>query len=406
MRTDTYDVIVIGAGVAGSMTSLLSARAGLKTLLVERHTFPRHKVCGCCLNARAVSMFKQAGLWSGLMSLGPNETSSLSVRCRGSRLDLSMPQNVAVSRYRLDQWLSGEAAAAGATFLENTVATVVPQPEETEPAAKPHDAREKSDVICVKDTDSDYRRIELKSADGVVIEASAKVVVVSDGLGHPSLSRLTRFQAPPVHGSRIGLGTVMQRADKDRWIDRHSILMAVAPHGYVGVVEIEDGQLDLAAAVDATHLNKTKSPLRTLQTIFESAGIDCPEGLASASIKGTIPLTRTANRICGYRLLLLGDSTGYIEPFTGEGMAWALTAATAVLPLLKAGVLEWTSSMESQWLATFRQIVGREQTICRILSSSLRRSWILPPLMMTCRLFPSLTQQLVRQINRVPQFAH
>jgi hypothetical protein len=87
-------------------------------------------------------------------------------------------------------------------------------------------------------------------------------------------------------------------------------------------------------------------------------------------------------------------------------MAWALTAATAVVPLLQAGTHEWTAKIESHWVAMFRQIVGREQTICRVLSSALRRSWVLPPLMMACRMFPSLAQQLVWRINRMPQFAH
>lgn len=407
MDVNIYDIVVIGAGVAGSMTALLAAREGLRTLLVERHTFPRHKVCGCCLNGRAVSMLKEARLWSGLLSLAPNETSSLAVRCRGSKLDLPMPQNVAVSRYKLDYWLSREAVAAGAELRENTLASVVPLGDEIALLASPG----VSGQMIAQDkpnSQPSLRHIELKPATdgGSSSVVAAKTAVVCDGLGHPSLSRLTRFQAQPVPGARIGLGAVITRTNKDAWIDPHAILMAVAPHGYVGVVEIEEGQLDLAAAVDASNLNATKSPLKTLQAIFESAGIECPDGLSSASIKGTVPLTRAATHICGHRLLLLGDSTGYVEPFTGEGMAWALTAATAVVPVLKAGVREWTTQLETQWTSTFRQIVRREQTICRMLSSALRRSWVLPPLMMTCRMFPSFTQQLVRQINRVPQFAH
>ena len=125
--------------------------------------------------------------------------------------------------------------------------------------------------------------------------------------------------------------------------------------------------------------------------------------LAGASIKGTVPLTRTADRIAGERLFLLGDSTGYVEPFTGEGMAWALTAAVAVCPLLVQTVKEgWSPEMMTRWQSIFRSNVFREQTICRLLSAALKRPWLLPPILTTCRMFPSLTQRLVGHINRVP----
>ena len=180
--------------------------------------------------------------------------------------------------------------------------------------------------------------------------------------------------------------------------------MAVTLNGYAGVVEIENNQLNLAAAIDPTCLSRSTSPLDALANIFRSAGVPLPQELPHATIKGTVPLTRSARRIAGHRLLLLGDSTGYVEPFTGEGMAWALSAATAVIPLVVSAVRDgWSEEIIDRWQSTFSGIVGSQQKICRLLSATLRHPWLLPPVLTACHFFPSLTQQLVSRINRVPE---
>jgi flavin-dependent dehydrogenase len=405
MKSDFYDVIVIGAGVAGSMTALLAARRGLRTLLVERQSFPRHKVCGCCLNARAVAMLQQADLWTRLQQFAPAQTSSLAIRCRGTALNVPMPSGTAISRYRFDQWLSQEAVAAGAELIENTVATVFPLEPVPDEFMNEDAGLQQTRISAGRLELITHREVELKFSepDAERSIVRSKVVVACDGLGHPSLSRLPDYHADSVSGSRIGLGAVFPKHADDSWMESGTILMAVAPHGYAGLVEIENQQLNLAAAVDPSHLNGTKSPFATVRSIFDLAGVALPQALPEALFKGTLPLTRSASRITGPRLILLGDSTGYIEPFTGEGMAWALSAATSVIPFLQTAVNEsWTRQLESEWVATFRRVIRHEQWICRFLSGTLRRSWLLPPLMATCRRLPSVTQFFVRQINKSP----
>ena len=58
--THTWDAVVVGAGPAGSMAALGLARAGAAVLLVDRATFPRPKVCGCCLNGAALAALRSA----------------------------------------------------------------------------------------------------------------------------------------------------------------------------------------------------------------------------------------------------------------------------------------------------------------------------------------------------------
>ena len=408
-----YDVAIIGAGIAGSMAALLSSRAGLRTVLLERHRFPRHKVCGCCVNGRAFQMLKQAGLESGLRQLQPATTSSLAVRYRGRKLNVSMPTGFAVSRRTMDQWLVDEAIHSGCQFMDEVTALVQPLASESDDwfpniadSCKAEYPQERTIQLRFLNPHSSNctTRYDDGNPASLNVQVFAKIVLVCDGLGHPSLQLLPPFRAEPVVGSRIGLGAVFPRAAADSWIAQGEVLMAVTPQGYAGVVEIENNQLNLAAAIDPSCLNKSNSPSDCLANIFRSAGVPMPQELQNATIKGTVPLTRSARRIAGHRMFLLGDSTGYVEPFTGEGMAWAFTAATAAIPFVVSVIRNgWSDELVNRWQASFNEMTRAQQKICRMLSASLRHPWLLPPVLTTCQLFPSLTQHLVSRINRVPK---
>ena len=409
-----FDVAVIGAGIAGSMSAILCSRAGLRTILLERHRFPRDKVCGCCINGRAIQILKRAGLESGLRQLQPTTTSSLAIQYRGRRLNVAMPASVAVSRRSMDQWLVEEAVKAGCEFQDEVTASVQPlssardereiQLRFTNYSIRSPDQSQRCSGIDESSAGTALRLGRPTSATSTNASLFAKVVLVCDGLGHPSLHLMPSFNADAQAGSRIGLGATFPRTAADDWLNPGEVLMAVTSTGYAGVVEVENNQWNLAAAVDPASLNRSTPPLDALVNIFRSAGVPIPQELTNATIKGTIPLTRSARKIADHRLLLLGDSTGYVEPFTGEGMAWALTAAAAVTPTVVSAVRDgWSEEIVNQWQSTFKEIVSSQKKICRLLSATLRHPWLLPPILTTCQFFPSLTQQLVSRINRVPE---
>ena len=82
-RVNTWDAIVIGAGPAGALSATLLARQGLSVLLVERRAFPRRKVCGGCLNARALASLDRAGLGLRVRALGATTVNTLRLHQRG-----------------------------------------------------------------------------------------------------------------------------------------------------------------------------------------------------------------------------------------------------------------------------------------------------------------------------------
>lgn len=411
-----YDIVVIGAGIAGSLAAILAAKRGLRVLLAERQSFPRSKVCGCCLNQRAQSLLRQAGLEDGLQQLSPVHTDSMRIRYRGRSLTIPMPDGIVVSRKRLDAWLVSEAVRAGAEFRDDTTAKVLPLEIDTLEKASETSGLPAFRTVAFSGTG---RRRETSEAEtgakaprdpeycptaGAPAElVSANVVLVCDGLSHSSLSQLPGFESRPVPTSRIGLGCTFAQTQNNLHQSRAEILMAVAPEGYCGMVETEDRQWNLAAAVESDFLQRCGSPLACLKEIFRTAGISPPAELDTAGIRGTVPLTRRSSRIAGFRLLLLGDSTGYVEPFTGEGMAWAMTAATLAIPYAVRGLAaSWSRDIEREFVTQMKTCVAREQGVCRALSAVLSHPLLLRLTFAGASLFPLVTQQLVRRVNRLP----
>ena len=116
-------VLVIGAGVAGSCCALRLRRHGIDVHLAEKTPFPRAKVCGCCIGGAGLQLLDQLSLRSWVQTHGAD-----TVRWSGSigdqRIELDLPEGVAISRERLDSKLLSSAGEAGAKVFTPAFARV------------------------------------------------------------------------------------------------------------------------------------------------------------------------------------------------------------------------------------------------------------------------------------------
>lgn len=358
-----WDVVVIGAGPAGSLTALLVARAGLDVVLVERAAFPRRKVCGCCLNAAALAGLRAAGLGELTERLGARVLTRLRLASPGRSATVPLVAGAALSRELLDTALATEAVRAGCAFLPGTRAVV-------------------------EAVDRAGRAVALHAADGAA-SVRARVVIAATGLGGRFLSDEAEFAVEAAGDSRIGAGTVL--AATPPGYEAGTIYMAWGERGYVGLVRVERDRLDVAGALDPALVREAGGMAEAATAILRQAGLPVPDGLAESRWQGTPPLTTHRAAIAGERLFLVGDATGYVEPFTGEGMAWALASAHALAPLAAAAVRGWDHRLASQWHAVHAEVIGRRQRLCRVVARSLRR--------------PSLTRGAVRLLAVAPTLA-
>lgn len=376
-----WDALIIGAGVAGTLAAREAARCGLQTLIVERKQIPRDKVCGGCLNARAVAVLDALGLEHVLHDLAAPEISEIQIYRGGERLVLPLPAGRAILRSEFDAALLAAALKAGANVLSQTTAEVA---EET----SPHES---------------FRTVQLQAEAGSAYTVRARVVIVADGLGHPSLQRLPEFFSRIAPQSRIGLGGVLHGAHAfipDEF-SRGTIFMGVDAGGYVGLVRTGETTLNLAAAVDRHRLQQAGGKSSEMVAeILRRAGLPPPEGLTDLRWHGTAGLTRVTSRLAARRLFIVGDAAGYIEPFTGEGMAWAALSARALIPWITPAAGEWRDEYIAGWTRQHRLLIGSQQLTCRMLAEVLRRPLLAAAAMKLASSFPGITRRLARHIAR------
>ena len=135
----------------------------------------------------------------------------------------------------------------------------------------------------------------------------------------------------------IGLGTIV--TDESQSYAAHELTMSVGQCGYVGLTRVEHAELNVAAAVDAWAM-KQFGPAKTIAMILGNCQLPMLDSLRNAKWTGTLPLTRQSRTVAARRLFAIGDAAGYVEPFTGEGMSWAIVSAIQLCHLLDTADIE------------------------------------------------------------------
>ena len=367
----TWDAIVVGAGPAGSVAALELARRGSQVLLVDKKPFPRWKVCGACLSGQSVSMLEQIGLKRVLERLHGVPLDRFRLRAGTSELEVCVPTGLAVSRPRLDAALVTAATDAGVRFLPETTASVGP-------------------------ASSDNRFVALWQ-DSVAADVAARVVLVADGLGHPSLTEHAAFRSVAGRHARIGAGCVLTAGAMD--LPRGTIHMIVGQRGYLGMVRVADGTVNVAAALDPTYVRRAGGLGPAADAMLQESPIRGVPRLADEQWRGTPVLTQQPGSVAGRRLFVLGDAAGYVEPFTGEGMARAIESAVALAPLAHRAITAWHDELATTWAHMHVRLVQRRLWLCRLIAWALKHPVIVRAGMQFMGRVPALAQGIASRVQ-------
>jgi len=398
-----WDALVIGAGPAGGAAATRLAQGGARVLLVDRVALPRGKVCGCCLGPMGVGALRAFGA-EGVLA-GARDVRDVMLVCGGRGAGLAMPPMAVIGREALDARLVEFAQGAGASVLWSVSARV-----------------EADDTVTLTD------------ADGSSVRARARVVLVCDGLAGASLRERPAMAARVSSDSRIGVGAAVEAGARELDLVGEGLMMLVARGGYLGVVALPDGRVDLAAALDAEVVRRAGGTAAAVQRVIEECCLvdggavrtrvkgslvsDDSGGkngeflvlLARALLalvergaerkvwRGTAALTRSRAVVqCG-RLVVVGDSAGYVEPFTGEGMGWALAGGAAAGGLALRAIGSDDAGVErvlGAWPGELAALVGRRRGKCGVVASLARRPRVVSALVRVAAWSPGVSSSLI-----------
>jgi menaquinone-9 beta-reductase len=306
------DVIIVGAGPAGSTTAFYLAQAGLDVLVLEKATFPRDKVCGDGLTPRAVKSLVQMGIPT--QEQGWLQNKGLRVIGGGKRMELDWPEltnypgyGLVRTRASLDETLARHAQAAGARLEEGVTVTGPLLDERT------------GRIIGVT-----------TETNGDITTRAGRIVIAADG----NSSRLSVAMGLRKRDDRP-LGVAVRtyykspRHDDDyleSWLDLWDDGRLLPGYGWI--FGMGDGTSNVGLGLLNTSEAFGKTDYRALLRTW-LAGM--PEEWGFTEENRTEPVRGAAlpmgfNRTPHYHngLLLAGDAGGLVNPFNGEGIAYAM----------------------------------------------------------------------------------
>jgi menaquinone-9 beta-reductase len=368
-----WDVVVIGAGPAGALSAFELAKRDFKVLLVDKLTFPRSKVCGCCLNQDAVHSLERAGLLDMPVFKDAPALRRLNLYTKFGRVSIPLAGGFAISRQALDGAIVEAAITRGVSFLSGTTAQVG--------AAL-----------------AGGRMVHLRNEiDERLVKAA--YVIVGDGIAGTSLKGDSSFAPLVTPSSRIGIGTLIPNRMSD--LKPGEIAMYCSRRGYLGMIGVENEMVDAAAAIDRVALVEKNSAAGVVKDILESCKATPPAELLEAQWRGTSSLTRRRSVTGHKRVFLVGDAAGYTEPFSGQGIAWALKCAVLIAPIIEGALKGTISDPEKHWSKTYQQEIRTHQRASSLLAMLLRYESVFSLVVITMSFFPAALRLFLDHLNQV-----
>lgn len=334
------DLVVIGAGPAGSAAAISAARRRLRVVLLESGRYPRHKVCGEFVSAEAAEVLRYLGI-SHLLNPAPR-IALARLHSRGTMVSMHLSDPAySIPRFQLDDVLWNAAAEEGIDCRLET-ATSVSRADES---------------------------FTVATSSGTI---HARAVINASG-------RWSRISADTAHRGPAWIGLKAHfAAETDDAVDLYFF-----NNGYCGVQAVAPGVLNACALV-------RQGTVRDLKDVFAQDAALCAR---ASRWKQTTETFATAPVYLGFRspirdgIFQVGDAAGFVDPFVGDGISLAL----------RSGVLAGRTVLsDSNYAALYENAFSGIFRASRFVRSALAISGATRPLLLRTVRLPGVSHRVFR----------
>lgn len=367
------DVIVIGAGVAGSSSAIQLAERGHDTVLLDRQPFPRHKTCGEFMSPETQEMLEFLDVDLLQHQVKPIMMNKARIFMpHGGEIEVPLPGSAwGISRYELDRLLHQKALSVGAEVITKATVTGIDLLDNSRYKVE---TRQGNDTICYY----------------------AKAVIGAYGTRKPKCIANT----DEAHRDKIkyvGLKSHFTGINAESQVELY-----FCEGGYTGISPIQNGMVNVAALLT---LDVTQSNGKSVQDILLAVSRTNPK--LAARLEQGAPVEGTQVSIAPVRLSDIpepwstfphvGDALLMIPPLCGDGMSVALRSSMLCSNLTdrylrdEITYAEWQSQYTKEANSEFSKLLSRARFIQKLAFAKTNRLY---PGM--ARLFPGLASYVVR----------
>jgi flavin-dependent dehydrogenase len=381
------DVLIAGAGPAGSIAAIRLAAAGARVLLVDRARFPRDKLCGDTVNPGALRILERAGLRARVEAVSRPLEGMLLTGNGGARVRGTYGRGLfarALTRRVLDQLLVDAAIAAGAQFQDGVrVDRAMVEEEGGRPVVR-------GAVLCGV--------AGRGLAAGRRMRVPARVTIAADGR-HSTLAFALGLASHPPVPRRWAIGAYV---DGLAGLEAVGEMHVRGPH-YIGVSPIGDAGLANICLVTPER-EGFADPARLLDDRIAADPVLGPRARGARRVTAPAilgPLATDARCAGLPGLLLAGDAAGFVDPITGDGLRFAMRgaelAADAALVVLEDDRVDAPAQLAAARARAFGTKYGVNRLLRRLIGTPRRVS----ALAIGARVAPGILRRMIRYAGDV-----
>jgi flavin-dependent dehydrogenase len=373
----TYDLAIVGGGLAGLALSIQIAKAGYRVIVFEKEQYPFHRVCGEYISLESWDFLQRLGI--DLPSLNVTLIKRLQVSdIKGNFFEQPLPLGgFGISRFTLDQQLAEIAKENEVIVYEQT---------------RVNEIKFNNHVFGIETSKGNF-----------------KTKIVTGSFGKRS-NLDVKWKRPFIIAKKnklnnyIGVKYHIRYDFPDDLIALHNF-----KNGYCGISKVEGDKYCLCYLTTADNLQSSNNDIRKMEQNILSSNPHLKKIFSECEMLWKEPVTISQisfdkKNLVEDHVIMIGDAAGMITPLCGNGMSMALhaskIAAEQILKFLEGAISRET--MEQNYMEKWNKLFANRLKTGRMLQRLFDSQWLTTLMIRLGRSFPSLIRTLIKQTHGHP----